>query len=628
MSENLDVVGLGFDTSGYDRGIDHAEARLKELQVQVEASGKAITAAQVEMGKGAQAASSGAMPWPGMLTQAEIAEAKAQWNELYGDSGQAATNASDAAKAALAAAKATYEADSAEVKLAQVRGLLSPQEAAEAGRLNAVAYNEAVTTAMGRYGVTATVMPAEFSAMAGSLMQVGTAAEATGSKAALGAHGIGRLNQTLVGAIDRTRILSPAMGHLAYSLGSFAIGSVQMIPILLGFAALSMAWEKLKGGASDAAEMAKRAAQAYKDAWQSEEMGPGGAVGVGIQGAQQRIANLKGEAEDLAGAYVQGFGQVLPRLKEIYAEIAVEEQHLAEAQTHVEFPKQMQAWRDQVQAGASDIDSAIRQAGQHAAAAWGQTWDVMRAQSHDGWQDMVQGASDADQKVLAAMDHLRLAETTTKVQHLVDAWAAAPRSLQTSYDALDQVNKVLRENGVTLEQLPPFLQDYVRMMQGAGQVTKQQSEKMIAEYEQIQRTSDRLAGDIVDQFDNVITGTENVAQAFANMVDEILKEMARLAVQQEITKPLASWLAGFLGSLGGSAAGSSGGIPGAGAGPAWSSPGSAKNLVVHQQLNFNVAAMDAPSVTRVLQQNKGAILDMVGEGIRQSNTFRRAVRGN
>jgi len=51
-------------------------------------------------------------------------------------------------------------------------------------------------------------------------------------------------------------------------------------------------------------------------------------------------------------------------------------------------------------------------------------------------------------------------------------------------------------------------------------------------------------------------------------------------------------------------------------------------VVVNQTQNLNVAALDAPGVAALLRQQKGQILQMVAEGVRESDAFRAAVRGS
>ena len=50
-------------------------------------------------------------------------------------------------------------------------------------------------------------------------------------------------------------------------------------------------------------------------------------------------------------------------------------------------------------------------------------------------------------------------------------------------------------------------------------------------------------------------------------------------------------------------------------------------VVVHQEINFNISALDGPSVAQVLRSQKGTIAQIVGEAAQDGAGFRRTLRG-
>src|SRR5690606_23481761 len=174
----------------------------------------------------------------------------------------AAHDAREAAKASVQAFERQYQLDIARIKEGQARGFLTPKEAAVAGREAARAYNNAVIAEIdrrtragafqGRAGREA------FTEIAGSLKNVNEA----GRSASLGLH---RLNNSMIVVARQAAGAHPVVGQLADVIGTFAIGTARMIPILAGITAIAFAYKKITQEARETKKAAEDAAKAIRE---------------------------------------------------------------------------------------------------------------------------------------------------------------------------------------------------------------------------------------------------------------------------------------------------------------------------------------------------------------------------
>lgn len=168
-----------------------------------------------------------------------------------------------------------------------------------------------------------------------------------------------------------------------------------------------------------------------------------------------------------------------------------------------------------------------------------------------------------------------------------------------------------------------------------------QLEKRLME---IERWSQRLGDSMTDAFVDIITGSRSAADAFSEMTRRILEDITRLAFERAVVKPLTD---SVMRSFGLPERAAGGPVEAGGAyvvgekGPELFVPrlsgdivpnhrlqsGGGRAVVVNQSLHFNVTGMDGADVSRVLRQQKGQILQMVGEGVRESTSFRRMMGG-
>jgi len=139
--------------------------------------------------------------------------------------------------------------------------------------------------------------------------------------------------------------------------------------------------------------------------------------------------------------------------------------------------------------------------------------------------------------------------------------------------------------------------------------------------------ADSMAAAVGNAFEVWVTGAKSAKEAFRDLIASMLRDLARLAIQRAIIEPLSRFF------LRGLVAGESRGLIPLGtttSGPASASvvPTGAPAVagiggVVNMAVNFNVAALDAPGVAALLQQQSGTIATIVGDAARRSTGFRR-----
>lgn len=267
---------------------------------------------------------------------------------------------------------------------------------------------------------------------------------------------------------------------------------------------------------------------------------------------------------------------------------------------------------------------------------------------------------------------------TEAVEDAFDTWQDFQRALQRA--KTEGLGDTAREMGVMesnvvdvsdefddMEQKVFTLEEALKQLKKSE---KGQSAELMALAEQLRKTSDRMSEDVVDSFIDIVSGSENAVDAIADMVDGIIREMLRLVAQQTITKPLANFIASMIGNLFAPGAGAAtkvgqsgalganaqfgGGVKGGQVtlvgeqGPellltgtegevlpnrvveglkrrGGGSGGGGQNVQVNN--NFNISAVDAKSVQRVLRENADAIMTITTEGFRRSSGARRTAFG-
>jgi hypothetical protein len=199
--------------------------------------------------------------------------------------------------------------------------------------------------------------------------------------------------------------------------------------------------------------------------------------------------------------------------------------------------------------------------------------------------------------------------------------------------------------------------------------------KLQQDMREVADISTAMAASIGDAFNDVITGTESVSDAFGDMVEEILKELQRLMIKKLIVQPIAEALFGALGGI----PESPGEFPGPDIGtpdfklpdpkmqpsitpqPSLPIPGlssfsmqpvapvpqamvepptlaedlsspfgpaqPAPTTIVQQTINVSPQLIDGADGARWLRQNQTQIMEIVGRGAQTSSEYAATLRG-
>lgn len=220
------------------------------------------------------------------VSKAAQQQLKTQSEAIGRESGQAQ------ARASVGAAEREFRASIGRIKEGQVRGFLSPSEAAKAGREAAQAYNQAITRTIDQGFRTGA-----FRGGAGRqvLDDVRNSIKNVGEEGRRANLGLGRLNDALVTVARTTTGLSPVAGKLVDTLGTFAIGTAYMIPVLGGLAAIGIAWEKITRKTREAREETERAQAELAELARVQALGVGGERAAQLELQVQAIAKLREE---------------------------------------------------------------------------------------------------------------------------------------------------------------------------------------------------------------------------------------------------------------------------------------------------------------------------------------------
>lgn len=157
------------------------------------------------------------------------------------------------------------------------------------------------------------------------------------------------------------------------------------------------------------------------------------------------------------------------------------------------------------------------------------------------------------------------------------------------------------------------------------------------EIREITRISVDMAEAIGSAFDDIISGTENVATAFGNMVTEILRQVQRLLIQRAIVEPLVNFALGrFAPSLPAAVGVPQTNVPGFGfKGLSTIAVGGTSNAVaapsqtqtiVQQTINFSPQLIDQRSGQRFIEEQGPAIAKVISDAVEQSGAFASRLR--
>lgn len=198
---------------------------------------------------------------------------------------EARDRAREAATAYVASQEAVFQSSIARIKEAQFRGLLSPRDAQQAGRQAAMEYNAAIMRGLDR-GPGFRRDDQAYTTLAGSLKNVDEAARS-------GSLGLHRLNNSLVVLARQATGTHPIVGQLADVIGTFAIGTAAMVPVLAGIAAVGAGIGLWRRPAREAKEELEAALQVLRKIAEERDIeARGGPTAVALAEAKAEASRL------------------------------------------------------------------------------------------------------------------------------------------------------------------------------------------------------------------------------------------------------------------------------------------------------------------------------------------------
>ena len=236
---------------------------------------------------------------------------------------------------------------------------------------------------------------------------------------------------------------------------------------------------------------------------------------------------------------------------------------------------------------------------------------------------------------------LRATDTTR------EAVAELLEEIRAQNELADAVRDAAREKDKAARDETRRLQTLKRERERAAATAQRRAEreelaKLNAEMQEAMAIAQQFADTIATAFEDVISGTASVAEAFGTMVTEILKQIQRIIIQKTIVEPIVGAL---LGQIGPSASRAHGGPVSAGGsflvgerGPELFTPGASGNItpnsrlggaavIVQQTINFAPSLIDGRSGERFIQEQAGVITGLVAEGAQRSAQLAGAFQG-
>lgn len=219
-------------------------------------------------------------------------------------------------------------------------------------------------------------------------------------------------------------------------------------------------------------------------------------------------------------------------------------------------------------------------------------------------------------------------------QRLLDTQARIFTSLEKERIALEEGEEAAFGFSLAVQDITGATQDglvakfeHVRAIEREQEAAKRLADeafaRLEAEYQQLANAADRMAQSVTDAFLDMGDGAFDLLDSIGEAVDGIIREFARLAVRRGITQPLTD---AFLGVL-------NGGIPDAPEpipeplNPLTLSPrGSSGAVVVNAVQNVSVNAIDTRTGAEFIRQQKGAILAQFAEGLQESTVLQGMAR--
>lgn len=237
-------------------------------------------------------------------------------------------------------------------------------------------------------------------------------------------------------------------------------------------------------------------------------------------------------------------------------------------------------------------------------------------------------------------DLMATKETREHVAALLEEIAALEDDTKAEKEAAREKERTAR---ATKRQFETVRQARVRERATAVRALERaELARLNAEMQEAKEISQDFAEAIGSAFEDVVDGTKNVGDAFADMVTEILKQIQRLVIQRAIVEPILGAIFGAL-APGGASVGGGGRAPGfdfqglstiavGSTAPLVSQPGSLggaqgpPQTIVQQTINIAPQLINARDGQRFVEEQAPVIARIVSDAARQSGEFAQSLR--
>lgn len=174
--------------------------------------------------------------------------------------------------------------------------------------------------------------------------QKAIATEQVATKSRLAGAPIARLNNSMVVLARQAAGAHPVVGQLADAVGTFAIGTARMVPVLAGLAAIAVAVNRITRESREAKERLREAIEQLERLQRLQGLPVGGETAVNVAVARQELYRLESERGRLQREIDAGVGglvgdipqrnriaQIDKQLEDLRATIAAGEREVSDA---------------------------------------------------------------------------------------------------------------------------------------------------------------------------------------------------------------------------------------------------------------------------------------------------------
>lgn len=559
MSETLEVVGIEFDTTSFEDAARSAEQQIAELEKAVNESAAAAERAGASYEVSADAIMKYAQAQ--RLTADEVAAASEEYDKLFGST-----------------------EDLNDVHAEAIRW---NQHYDQVVRAQTKAVEEAHTEAL----------------------RMNAAFDAQNVAVATGVTGLGRINSTLASMARQAAGVHPVLGQVTNTLSTVALGAGTTTAVLAGIAAIGFAWRKLTEDERAAREETERTIAALDDL--VAKSGPGELPGQ-VRGSEQRLAELQEEMAGLRQRIAfnreRGFDATADRLQKELNEVALRsaaerERLRAAVSANAEVLPEVS-----VDVPRTDRAAARARERRHDLAVKNLQADLAEIDRLE--QEAAAAALEHDEAVAKVTQQLEL-EHIALTQGEVAAFRASLAMQGWTEAEIAAAESAFRTNQALREQ-----------QEAADKLAQEELRALEDQARQVERAMRHMSDVVTDSFFAVIDGTESVLDAFENMVQGILRELARNELQGAI--------GGLLGGLfsGGAAAFSPEEVGAAidvsnQITPTFGLTAGARapTEIHYQTVNLSLNAIDGRDAARFLEANRGVIAGLVRQTANESSRF-------